>query len=137
VRFTEILTTEFHRRRGQNPRYSLRGFARSVGVHHATLSRLMTARRPVQANSIRAIGPRLGLTPADVESLIAIEDAEFIIHAVKRPAFRPDSRWLASQSGIPIDRVNIALHRLIYQRQLRMESRDRWSVTCAEGATSE
>ena len=136
MRFTEILGNELARRRRQNPRYSLRGFARALGSHHATLSRLLAGRRPVSSQTIRAIGPRLGLTTKEIESLTAIEDAELVIEAIGRPTFRPDSRWLATRSGIPIDRVNIALHRLIYQRQLRMESPDRWTVS-REGVNRE
>jgi transcriptional regulator with XRE-family HTH domain len=133
VRFTEMLVNELARRQRQNSRYSLRGFARVLGVHHATLSRLLSGRRPVSSQTIRAIGPRLGMTAQQIESLVEIEDAEFVIEAVSRPSFRPDSRWLATRSGISIDRVNIALHRLIHQRQLRMESPDRWTVNRGEG----
>ncbi len=137
MRFAEILCRELARRRRQNPRYSLRGFARSLGIHHATASRLIKTGRPVQAQTIRAIGPRLGLTAAQIESLIAIEDAEFVIEAIGRPSFRPDSRWLATRAGISIDRVNVALHRLIYQRKLRMELPHRWTVVRDEGAMTE
>jgi transcriptional regulator with XRE-family HTH domain len=137
MRFTEIVVSEFARRRRQNSRYSLRGFARSLGIHHATLSRLLACRRPVASHTIRTIGPRLGLSSEEIESLVAIEDAEFVIEGIRRPSFRPDSRWLATRSGISIDRVNIALHRLIYQRQLRMESRDRWTVSRGEGVDIE
>ena len=111
----------------------MRGFARALGVHHATLSRLLAGRRPVAAPTIRAIAPRLGLRAGDIESLVAFEDTEFVIHTIKQPGFRPDSRWLATRAGISIDRVNIALHRLIHQRQLRMESADRWTVSRDEG----
>lgn len=115
----------------------MRAFARCLGIHHATLSRLLGTERPVQASTIRALGPRLQLAPATIASLIAEEDAQLVIRAIGRPAFRADSRWLAAQSGISVDRINIALHRLIHQRQLRMESPDRWSVIRNEGATSE
>ena len=137
MRFVEILCNELARRRRQNPRYSLRGFARSLGIHHATASRLLRGRRPVQAQTIRAIGPRIGLPASQIESLVTIEDAAFVIDAIGRPSFRPDSRWLATRAGIPIDRVNVALHRLIYQRQLRMESPQRWTLIDIEGADTE
>ena len=137
MRFTEILVNELARRRRQNSRYSMRGFARALGIHHATLSRLIAGRRPVSAQTIRAIGPRLGLPAGDIESLVALEDTEFVIHTIKQPDFRPDSRWLATRAGISIDRINIALHRLIYQRQLRMESPDRWTVSRDEGVDTE
>lgn len=137
MRFAAILCNELARRRRQNPRYSLRGFARSLGIHHATASRLLKDQRPVQAQTIRTIGPRLGLPARQIESLVTIEDAAFVIDAISRPSFRPDSRWLATCAGISIDRVNVALHRLIYQRQLRMESAERWTIVRIEGVDTE
>ena len=132
-----MLANEFERRQRQNPRYSLRGFARSIGVHHATVSRLISGARPAQASTIQALGPRLGLSVAEIERLIGKEDAAFVIGAIRRPGFRPDSRWLATQSGICVDRINIALHRLIHQRVLRMVTTDQWSVSSGAGANAE
>ena len=113
MRFRDLLASEFERRCQQNPRYSLRGFARAMGVHHSTLSRLLSGDR--------------------VQALIAGEDIELVIRAVERPTFRPQSRWLASVSGIPVDRVNIALQTLLRRRQLRMLTTAQWSVTRHEG----
>lgn len=135
MRFREIVAAEFERRQGANRRYSLRGFARSLGVHHATLSRLLANERPVPASTIEALGARLGLSDADQRSLIADEDAAFIVHAVGVDAFRPDSRWIASICNIPVDRVNIALHRLLQERRVAMTSATSWHVT--QGASVE
>src|SRR5262245_26763086 len=107
----------------------MRGFARSLGVHHATLSRLLTSERPVPASTIDALGGGLGLSDSEQRSLIADEDAAFILHAVGADAFRPDSRWIASICNIPVDRVNIALHRLLHERRIAMTSATSWQIT--------
>ena len=38
--------------------------------------------------------------------------------------FRPNSRWLATMTGVPVDEINRALHHLLYQRRLTMGSGD-------------
>ena len=58
----------------------------------------------------------------------AWEDVVAVSLAISRPAFHPNSRWLASAVGISIDRVNIALQTLLRCGQLRMLSRHQWVI---------
>lgn len=119
---------EFTRRRKQNVRYSMRGFARTLGVHHATLSRLLSDDRPLQARTIQTLAPRLGFSPREIEAFVSHEDLAVVAAAIDRPAFRPSSRWLASVSGISVDRVNVALQSLLRCGRLRMASASRWLI---------
>ena len=50
-----------------------------------------------------------------------------VLGAVARVGFRPDSRWLATRAGIPVDQVNATLQRLLRKRKLRM-GRERWHI---------
>lgn len=129
MRFRDHVAAEFARRRQLNPRYSLRGFARALGVHHATLSRLLGGTQPLQSRTILTLAPRLGVPAPQIVRMLAAEDAAAVMHGVTRPSFRPDCRWLASVTGLPVDRINIALHTLIRDRRLRMVSAHEWSVT--------
>jgi plasmid maintenance system antidote protein VapI len=129
VRFRELVAAEFARRQGQNPRYSLRGFARLLGINHSTISRLLKSTRPVPSRTVNALGPRLGLSAGRITAIVADEDAAALIHCIQRKTFRPDSRWLASAAGISIDRVNVALQLLIRTRRLEMPSASQWLVT--------
>ena len=131
--FRGLLSAEFDRRRAKNPRYSMRRFARSLRTHHSTLSRLLNGGRPIQARTIDRLGRSLGLSASQVRACVAGEDAAAICRAVRRAAFRPDSRWLATVCGLSIDRVNIALHALIYDGRLRMVAADRWIVLDTHG----
>jgi transcriptional regulator with XRE-family HTH domain len=133
VTFRALLSAEFDRRRAKNPRYSMRRFARSLRTHHSTLSRLLNGGRPIQARTIDRLGRSLGLTASEIRTCVASEDAAAICRAVRRATFRPDSRWLASVCGLSIDRVNIALHALIYDGRLRMVAADRWIVLDTHG----
>lgn len=126
VRFRNAVAAEFERRRKHNPRYSLRGFARGMRVHHATLSRLLAGTQPIQFRTIGALGSRLGLSPYQIQVFASHEDVAAVIRGIERSTFRPDSRWLASVSGISVDRVNIAVQHLLRCGQLRMLSAHQW-----------
>ena len=83
MRFRELLATELARRQRQNPRYSLRGFARLLGISHSTLSRLLKSSRPVSSRTVNALGPRLGLSARRLTTIVADEDAAALIHCIK------------------------------------------------------
>jgi plasmid maintenance system antidote protein VapI len=128
MRFRDVIAADLEARRRRDPAYSLRRFARLLGVHHSTVSRLLRRRRPVTPRTVHALGTRLGISDAEIANLSAAEDAAAIVHAIERPAFRPDSRWLASVASMPVDRVNVVLQRLLRIGALRMLARDRWEV---------
>lgn len=103
-----------------------------VGLHHSTLSRLLKGSRPVSAYTVNAVGMRIGLSMSETAAFAAREDVVAVALAVARSSFRPDSRWLASVAGIPVDRVNMALQTLLRCGHLQMLSRRQW-VIAGEG----
>ena len=123
-----MLKREYDRRRCGNPRYSLRAFARSLGIDHSTLSQIVRGRRRVTMRAIRALGRRLRMTPQQVAESCAIENDIAVLNVVARPSFRADSRWIATLTGIPVDDVNVSLQRLLYNRTLVMRTRDQWRI---------
>ena len=96
MRFQSILADEFARRRGANPRYSLRAFASSLGMEHSTVSQLLRGRRPITWKSIRAIALRMRWTGTSVLSS-ANDGLKF------------DSRLIARNLNLTVDEVNVAL----------------------------
>lgn len=128
MRFREAVATEFERRRRRNRRYSLRQFARGLGVHHSTVSRLLRGARPVPSRTLITMAGRLGMSSAQVAGFLAREEVAAVVDAIGRSAFRPDSRWLATVAGISVDSVNIALQELLRTGSLRMTSRERWEL---------
>lgn len=123
-----LLSETLARRRGINPAYSLRALAQSLGVHHATLLRLMAGRTVAKPDCIRRIGRRLGLSDAEAQQLSLAEARRAVCRAVCRHDFRPDSRWLAAVTGLPLDQVNVALQRLLVDRVLVMQGRRDWRL---------
>jgi transcriptional regulator with XRE-family HTH domain len=126
VTFRTVLQTEFDRRRAANHRYSLRSFARALSIDHSTLSQILRGRRRLTGRNVRALGRRLHLTAPAIAEHCAAENESAVLAALERPGFRPDSRWLASIAGIPLDEVNVTVQRLLRKRMVTMTSRERW-----------
>jgi len=122
-----MLETELQRRRLRNPRYSLRAFALGLRIHHSTLSQILQSRRRLTPRSIRRLGARMGLTPQQIRDACLTEHRAAIRRLVNDSRFRADSRWLAIMTGIPLDDVNLALHSLLYRRELTMVGPDTWT----------
>lgn len=120
----DVVEREF-RRRQRNRRYSLRSFARQLGIHHSTLVRLRQGKR-LTPQTVSRLGVRLGLTTREMAAASAHANAEVLLALVRHPDFRPDSRWLAVRTGLNLDDVNMTLHQLIAGRRLRLAGRDTW-----------
>jgi hypothetical protein len=121
------LRSEFDRRRARNPRYSLRAFAKQLGTSHSTLSRVLNSGSRLTARRISTFGSRLGLSRHAVEGARLHESMERLLEVTGHVDFRADARWIASQTGMPIDDVNVALHYLIYEKRLTMTSTTAWT----------
>jgi len=63
--FKSILQQEFLKRGARNPRYSLRSYAQFLGIHHSTLSGLLSGRRPITKKTVVSLSLKLGLYPYD------------------------------------------------------------------------
>jgi hypothetical protein len=102
-----LLVAEFARCAGSNPRYSLRGFARKLGVDHSTLSQLLRGRRSLTWRTIRRLAVSLKWPGRDVLSVATPTD------------FR--SRVVAAQIGMTVDDVNVALTDLCMLKLIQLQ----------------
>ena len=123
-----LLADTLTRRRAINPAYSLRAFAQSLGVHHTTLTRLLAGRTIATGRCVQRLGRRLGLADDELRQLGLAEARRGVCRAISRRDFRPDCRWLAAMTGLPLDVVNVALQRLLVDRVLVMRSRGSWQL---------
>lgn len=148
--FRLTLQTELARRCAENPQYSLRAFAKYLGMDHSTLSQLLRDKRRFTDKSIRKIGIRLGLEEAAIERWIRDEQRQgrdeatagqvrqltqdvaalmtdvnhyAILELTRTQGFQPDSRWIGRVLGISVDEVNVAIQCLIRLGLLEMVSR--------------
>jgi hypothetical protein len=152
--FRERLNEELAARKHANVRYSLRAFAAFLGADHSTLSQVMRGARRATVAQVRSWGRKLALAPEEIAVYLAAEqvpdDATAGRHAMLRhwtaeamavvrdPAhfeilrlcrsegFRPDCRWIAEQTGVPVDVVNVALTRLLRLKLIEMGPGGEW-----------
>jgi uncharacterized protein (TIGR02147 family) len=68
--FRTFLEQELSRRNSANPNYSLRAFARDLGVDSSFLSKLLNGKRSMTARTIMSLAPRLALPEAEVQNFI-------------------------------------------------------------------
>lgn len=153
--FRHLLQSELARRCADNPRYSLRAFARDLECDHSTLSQWLRGARRLTETSIRLLGRRLRLDEARVETFVASaplheptrehDEREIqelardtanlisdwyhyaILELVHVEGFRPDFRWIGRVLDIDVDRVALAVQRLLHLRLLEMTSSDHWT----------
>src|SRR4051812_39521403 len=69
-----FLKSELSRRCERNPSYSLRAFAKSLGVSHTILSLVLAGKRPLARKSARKISEKLGLDPAQQAAFLRFGD---------------------------------------------------------------
>lgn len=139
----------------RNPRFSLRAFAKQLGIDYSTLSQVLRSRRGLSARALEAIGKRIGLSeqairtyaqslkkkprpknlPAairkihldlDTFHLLSVWYHCAILELTRIREFRTDSRWIAKALGISVEDVNIAVQRLLRLGLLEMAGRNRW-----------
>lgn len=68
--FRTFLEQELCRRNSLNPNYSLRAFARDLGVDSSFLSKLLNGKRAMTVRTILSLAPRLGMDDALVKDYI-------------------------------------------------------------------
>jgi uncharacterized protein (TIGR02147 family) len=139
----------------RNPRFSLRSFARRLGIDHSTLSQVLRRKRRLSARALETIGKRLGLgdeairayavsykkrpragnrreniqkidLDLDTFQLLCAWHHHAILELIHIRDFKTDSRWIANALGIAVEDVTIALQRLLRLGLLEMAARDRW-----------
>lgn len=139
--FRRHLQDEFLRRTERNRRYSLRAFARQLGIGSSDLSKVLNDRRAVTAKLIDRLAVPLELSPAQVRgfhngilarktpsvsasqiTFKALSDDTFrlvadwyhfgILELMKLPTFREDPAWIAKQFNVSVIAVNVAVERL-------------------------
>lgn len=153
--FRAFLCERFRSAAHRNARFSLRSFARRLGMNHSTLSQIMRSKRRLTPHHVRALGGRLGLsedlieiyesglksrtnetftTPEirrvsldlDTFQLVSLWYHQAILELTHVRGFKPDTRWIAKTLRVSVEEVNIALQRMLRLRLLEMAGRKHW-----------
>ena len=132
--FRELLTSEIAYRQARNPSYSLRAFARSVGVNHSTLSQIIRGKRTLTKRNIQKICIGLGYSEQQTKEIIvnnlpavqgpSLINENFTVHAYsflsssvirsmleakKLVGFSNDLKWLSENLGLNEKKMKRAL----------------------------
>lgn len=151
--FRKLLQQELLKRCEKNPRYSLRAFAKTLQVSHATLSHLIAGRRPLTSKMIQALGKSLNLSfedlklymdnvselknqqpetstyhelTADTFTVISEWYYDAIAELTHLKSFKGDIKWIAKVLGISVTEVNIAVERLQRLELLEITKAGKW-----------
>lgn len=97
VSYRVLLTEELTRRQNRNPKYSLRSFAKALGVSATTLSEAINGKRSLRRDSAQKIADRLAISPQErsrfILSAMGVEGDENSFSATSRQskadAYRP------------------------------------------------
>ncbi len=68
----DFLRRELDRRLGGNPRYSMRAFARHLGMSPGELSEVLREKRPISARACQKVARALDLSPAEFKHLLVL-----------------------------------------------------------------
>jgi transcriptional regulator with XRE-family HTH domain len=70
VNYRELLNSELVRRKKRNPLYSLRSFARDLGISPAALSQSLSYKRELSKTNLSKVVDRLAVAPKDAKNFL-------------------------------------------------------------------
>ncbi len=128
--FRSFLKERLVSRFQKNPAYSLRAFAKSVGVSHASLSQVLNGRRPLSLKTFEQICSSLALSPKEKSQFLEIPGAtknQPTLEQLEQDQFEVISDWkhfallqLMQLKGQPTDvkslafRLGLSSHEVLY-----------------------
>jgi len=140
--FQESIMEEYARRIKKNRKYSLRAFAKYLGLNHSSLSRIIRGKQKPTLRLVEQVSKKLTADPKtlskwkkdiskELTSKGLTQDLEWlcmvITHLLKQSDFSPNTFWIAGKLGIPFNEVNIALSWMCSQGELQMDGKHwRW-----------
>jgi transcriptional regulator with XRE-family HTH domain len=126
--FTAALSAEFQRRRSINARFSLRAFARVLGMSHSAVSRLLRGRQRPSVTTLTRVAHKLGWSATRVDELMRREQIARLEAEARSPRFAADARAIASRANLSLDQVQLALHEALRTGRLEMTGPRTWKV---------
>jgi len=129
----------------RNPQYSLRAFARDLGVSAAFLSQVFHGRKKLSPKRAAAFAALLGIKKTALDDVFSLELEKFkllsqwhhfaILDLTYLKSFRPDFKWIARTLGINPVEARTAVSRLVRLGLLDIKGSGRsarWTKTSAK-----
>ena len=161
--FRKILLENFKVIREKNPAFSLRSYARKLGVSPASLSEIMSGKRNITEKTATKVFERLNISPAEKLMLrkisegkksVGTKDPQFlllemdhyhlisewfyfaILSLAETETFQDTPEWIAERLNIRISETRTALERLERIGLLKRNESGRLAATGASFKTS-
>ncbi|MEQ1878807.1 MAG: TIGR02147 family protein [Bdellovibrionia bacterium] len=146
----DLLSLEFNERSKRNPAYSLRAFAKQLGVDSSYLSKILTGKRKLSKRAELGFAKKLNWDPEKLKSLSKsefqqIEMDQFkiisdwyhfaILELVHTESFRPSSTWIARSLKISFGEAQDAVERLKRLNMIQVDAKGSWKVTVQNSTT--
>jgi uncharacterized protein (TIGR02147 family) len=136
----QCLMSELERRCGQNPKYSLRAFAKALSIHPATLSMVLSGKRQFSKKMAERVAKKLALDPLKSTAFVRGATGKFnllavtdkyedlsldkfatisdwyhygILSLITTKGFQTNFSWIASRLGISTMEAKAATERLV------------------------
>lgn len=142
-----FLLNELTSRKNRNPSYSLRAFARDLGLGVTSLSDFFKGKRDLSKSNWIKVTQKLHLSPQEAEKLLLREDASkgqklpdrevlkedvfrliadwyylAILNLARLKNSKGDPLWLASRLGLEVEVVKEALERLLRLKLVKIQN---------------
>lgn len=146
--FVSFLRNELANRCAKNPAYSLRAFSKFLGISHATLSQVMSGKRPLTIKCKKQMAIALNLSPEkfidfQMPTHIRFEDQfqklnlekydilsdvihDSILELTHLKSFKGDPKWIAMVLDRSIHEVHAAVDKLIQHKLLSIKN-NKWT----------
>lgn len=149
--YSQKISEEFERRKNKNSRYSLRAFARYLGLNPGTLSQVLSGQRGIPEYQASGLCEKLGLNESETAEFMqsldpkihALEDSPLICAEELQPIleeweyfvilgtlrlkdFESSSPWISSKTDIPVIRVEECISYLMGLGLVVKDEQGRW-----------
>jgi uncharacterized protein (TIGR02147 family) len=135
----QLLQSELARRCERNPRYSLRAFAKALGISHTVLSLVLSGKRPLSKKAFAKVSEALDLQTSsaqpnedlrqlslDTFSVVSDWYHYGILSLLELPRAKLDARWIAARLGITQVQAKLAIERLQRLELIEPVGKNRW-----------
>lgn len=148
--FRISLKDEFNKRQKKNPNFSIRAFAKHLGVNSSTLTQILNGKRPLTDKMADDLGQKLKFSAAKMrlirkgipfgtdpyKSFKKMEEDEFevisewyyyaILELIQLKNFRASPVWISKILGLPIIQTIEAINRLQRLKYLEITPEGKW-----------
>lgn len=137
------LIAELEERRRRNRRYSLRAFARDLGIDNSWLCKVLRGQRPVTPALLSRLEGVLPIptqrpypvVPSEVFEKISDPLHDRFLEVLKLRDFRPDLTWAAERLKLPLEKVQMIFGNLKEAGLLQVDAAGNWLDSTQGGST--